>query len=91
MDELKIINQIALVYADYGQTKAAVSLYSQLLQYLDGHLQSLEPVSYTHLLLSVALQYILDKRIKRYGNRVSWVIVKLPHQTSPKGDHIPHE
>ena len=22
---------------------------------------------------------------------VSWVIVKLPHQTSPKGDHIPHE
>ena len=39
VDELKIINQIALVYADYGQTKAAVSLYSQLLQYLDGHLQ----------------------------------------------------
>ena len=22
---------------------------------------------------------------------VSWVIVKLPHQTIPKGDHIPHE
>ncbi len=22
---------------------------------------------------------------------VSWVIVKLSHQTSPKGDHIPHE
>lgn len=22
---------------------------------------------------------------------VSWVIVKLPYQTSPKGDHIPHE
>ena len=22
---------------------------------------------------------------------VSWVIVKLPHKTSPKGDHIPHE
>ena len=22
---------------------------------------------------------------------VSRVIVKLPHQTSPKGDHIPHE
>ena len=43
VDELKIINQIALVYADYGQTKAAVSLYSQLLQYLDGHLQSLDP------------------------------------------------
>ena len=24
-------------------------------------------------------------------NMVSRVIVKLPHQTSPKGDHIPHE
>ena len=24
-------------------------------------------------------------------NMVSWVIVKLSHQTSPKGDHIPHE
>ena len=22
---------------------------------------------------------------------VSWVIVKLPHQTSPKGDQIPHD
>ena len=28
---------------------------------------------------------------KAMRNMVSWVIVKLPHQTSPKGDHIPHE
>ena len=28
---------------------------------------------------------------KEYGNRSKCVIVKLPHQTSPKGDHIPHE
>ena len=51
VDELKIINQIALVYADYGQTKAAVSLYSQLLQYLDGHLQSLEQTRPMKILL----------------------------------------
>lgn len=24
-------------------------------------------------------------------NKASWVIVKLPHQTSPKGDQIPHD
>ena len=52
VDELKIINQIALVYADYGQTKAAVSLYSQLLQYLDGHLQSLEQTRPMKILIS---------------------------------------
>ena len=28
---------------------------------------------------------------KAMRNMVSWVIVKLPYQTSPKGDHIPHE
>lgn len=28
---------------------------------------------------------------KGMRNMVSWVIVKLSHQTSPKGDHIPHE
>lgn len=59
VDELKVINQIALVYADYGQTKAAVDLYGQLLLYLDEHLQSLESTRPMKILVSYNYARIL--------------------------------
>ena len=35
--------------------------------------------------------HVGQSKKKAMRNMVSWVIVKLPHQTSPKEDHIPHE
>lgn len=44
-DEVKIINQIALVYSDMGQHLKAIGIYSQLLKYVREHYQEVLPTS----------------------------------------------
>lgn len=41
LDELKVINQIALVYSDSGQHKKAIDIYYQLLKYVKKHFQNI--------------------------------------------------
>ena len=41
LDELKVIDQIALVYSDSGQHKKAIDIYYQLLKYVKKHFQNI--------------------------------------------------
>lgn len=40
-EEVKVINQIALAYSDVGQFDTAISMYSQLLNYVQSHFSAL--------------------------------------------------
>ncbi len=42
VEEIKIINQIALNYSDAGQNKKAIDIYHQLLKYIKKHLMNLK-------------------------------------------------
>lgn len=44
-DELKILNQIALIYSDIGESESALNLFRQLLHYIQKHNQELIPSS----------------------------------------------
>ena len=41
IDEVKVINQIALVYSNLGQNKKAIDIYYQLLKYIKKHFQNI--------------------------------------------------
>lgn len=41
MDEVKVINQIALVYSDMGDHKKAIDIYYQLLRYIKQHFKNI--------------------------------------------------
>lgn len=41
IDEIKVINQIAHVYSDFGENKKAIDIYYQLLKYIKKHFQNI--------------------------------------------------
>ena len=41
LDEVKVINQIALVYSNHGEHEKAVDIFSQLLKYIQNHYQNI--------------------------------------------------
>ncbi|MEE0811795.1 helix-turn-helix domain-containing protein [Blautia sp.] len=41
VEEIKVINLIALTYSDAGQNRKAIDIYYQLLKYMKGHIMSL--------------------------------------------------
>lgn len=55
VEEIKIINQIALNYSDAGQNKKAIDVYNQLLKYIEKHLMNLKESN--GLLILIAYNY----------------------------------
>lgn len=55
VEEIKIINQIALNYSDAGQNKTAIDIYHQLLKYIKKHLMNLKESN--GLLILIAYNY----------------------------------
>lgn len=55
VEEIKIINQIALNYSDAGQNKKAIDIYHQLLKYIKKHLMNLKESN--GLLILIAYNY----------------------------------
>ena len=52
VEEIKIINQIALNYSDAGQNKKAIDVYNQLLKYIKKHLMNLKEANGLAILIS---------------------------------------
>lgn len=52
VEEIKIINQIALNYSDAGQNKKAIDVYNQLLKYIEKHLMNLKESNGLVILIS---------------------------------------
>ena len=55
VEEIKIINQIALNYSDAGENKKAIDVYNQLLKYIEKHLMNLKESN--GLLILIAYNY----------------------------------
>ena len=69
VEEIKIINQIALNYSDAGQNKTAIDIYHQLLKYIKKHLMNLKESN--GLLILIAYNY--SRRLyfeKRYEESI---------------------
>lgn len=41
IDEVKVINQIATVYSNHGESQKVIHIYDQLLQYIKKHFQNI--------------------------------------------------
>lgn len=52
VEEIKIINQIALNYSDAGENKKAIDVYNQLLKYIEKHLMNLKEANGLVILIS---------------------------------------
>lgn len=52
VEEIKIINQIALNYSDAGQNKKAIDVYNQFLKYIEKHLMNLKESNGLVILIS---------------------------------------
>ena len=59
VEEIKIINQIALNYSDAGQNKKAIDVYNQLLKYIEKHFCNMEQTSGIFILISYNYSRIL--------------------------------
>lgn len=57
-DEIKVINQIALCYSDNGQREISISIYSQLMNYIQNHFCELNQSS--TIIILVAYNYSRD-------------------------------
>lgn len=52
IDEIKIINQLALTYSNAGQREISIDIYSQLLEYIKEHLRELNQTMPITILIS---------------------------------------
>lgn len=52
VEEIKIINQIALSYSDIGQNKTAIGIYSQLLKYINSHFFNMSETNRLSILIA---------------------------------------
>lgn len=69
LDEVKVINQIALAYSDAGQHKKAIDIYYQLLKYIKKHFQNI--LQSNGLLSLVAFNYARElDLVGRYAEAV---------------------
>lgn len=69
LDEVKVINQIALAYSDAGQHKKAIDIYYQLLKYIKKHFQNI--LQSNGLLPLVAFNYARElDLVGRYAEAV---------------------
>lgn len=81
VEEIKIINQIALNYSDAGQNKTAIDIYHQLLKYIKKHLMNLKESN--GLLILIAYNYSRSLYFeKRYEDSID--IANLGLETSIK-------
>ena len=66
VEEIKIINQIALNYSDAGENKKAIDVYNQLLKYIEKHLMNLKEANGLVILISYncSRSLYLEKRYK---------------------------
>lgn len=66
VDEIKIINQIALNYSNAGQDKLAIDIYYQLLKYMKKHIMSLSESSKLVILITYnySRSLYLEKRYR---------------------------
>lgn len=79
VEEIKIINQIALNYSDAGQNKTAIDIYNQLLKYIKKHLMNLKESN--GLLILIAYNYSRSLYFeKRYEESID--IANLGLETS---------
>lgn len=70
LNEVKVLNQIANTYSNLGQHDQALAIFSQLLDYIQSHFQSI-PQSSGHLSL-VAFNYALElATCKRYEDAIA--------------------
>ena len=68
-DEIKIINQIAGTYSDFEQHEKAVDIYSQLLEYIQKHME-IVPSTKSHLPM-IAFNYARELYfLKRYDEAI---------------------
>lgn len=59
IEEIKIINQIALNYSNSGKSKKAIDVYNQLLKYIEKHFCNMEQTSGIFILISYNYSRIL--------------------------------
>ena len=59
IEEIKIINQIALNYSNSGKNKTAIDIYYQLLKYIKKHFYNMDQVSGIFILISYNYSRIL--------------------------------
>lgn len=64
MDESTLINQIANTYAEAGQRKRAIDIYSQLLWYIEKHDKEL--TGYANHFCLVALNYAIELDLEKH-------------------------
>lgn len=84
IDEVKLINLIASIYAKDGQHKKAVDILSQLLKYIQKHYQNI--LQSNGLLPMVALNYAIElASCKRHENAIE--IAELGWQSCVKYGH----
>lgn len=84
LNEVKIINQIAIAYVDLDQQGQALDIYRQLLSYIQSHFQNVRQ-SAGHLPL-VSFNYALELvRCKRYEEGIE--IAELGRKTSVHYGH----
>lgn len=69
LDDVKVINQIAMVYSDAGQHKKAIDIYYQLLRYVEKHFQNI--LQSNGLLPLISLNYARElDLVGRYAEAV---------------------
>lgn len=67
IDEIKIINQIALVYSNANQRNLAIKIYAQLFNYVESHL--CEPNQTPPIMVLIAYNYALNLCQEKHLNK----------------------